>query len=190
MKIYQYTDYEEYVKIQSEANKLKIDFVWVDQKSIQTIASRFPKAEKILCHGTRNGEEIKLFQKFLPSASVIGTEISDTATQFPNTVQHDFHEQREEWMGQFDIVYSNSWDHSYDPNKSLLAWTNQLNETGVICLDYAVGAMENKSRPWDPFEANHDEILEILQKHELEIIEIIDSSKRNSKCNLYIVKRK
>ena len=46
-----------------------------------------------LCHGTRTGKEQEWFRKYL-SCDVVGTEISETATQFPFTIQWDFHKSK------------------------------------------------------------------------------------------------
>ena len=61
---------------------------------------------------------------------VIGTEISDTAGQFANTVQWDFHDVNGEWVSRFDFVYSNSLDHAWNPKFALQTWLNQLNPKG------------------------------------------------------------
>jgi hypothetical protein len=47
----------------------------------------------------------------------MGTEISDTAGQFPYTIQWDFHKTKAEWIDATDFIYSNCFDHSYDPQK-------------------------------------------------------------------------
>ncbi|MEJ0015745.1 MAG: hypothetical protein WDN25_04115 [Acetobacteraceae bacterium] len=48
---------------------------------------------------------------------MLGTEISDTATQSSTTIQWDFHEVKPEWLNSVDFIYSVSWDHRYDPVK-------------------------------------------------------------------------
>lgn len=133
--------YEEYVANQTRTNKLKINNKWVREENIIDIKNHCDKLnlspKKILCHGTRNGAEIKYFQKHFPNSQVIGTEISNTAEKFPDTVQFDFHDIKEEWINQFDIVYTNSWDHSYDLDKATNSWIKQLNENGIMVLDWS-----------------------------------------------------
>ena len=51
----------------------------------------------------------------------------------------------------FDIVYSNSFDHAYDPTKAILAWKDQLTTDGVLVIELMTG-VENISRPVDPLE--------------------------------------
>ena len=108
MKLYEYKDYDEYVSEQNRANALKIKHVWVDRSTISQIAETVDEASAIICHGTRNAAEQRYLKEYYPTAEIIGTEISDTADQFEMTVQHDFHEQKDEWVGKFDILYSNS----------------------------------------------------------------------------------
>ena len=42
----------------------------------------------------KNGNEQACFSKYL-NCDVIGTEISDTATDFPNTISLDFHDMKD-----------------------------------------------------------------------------------------------
>lgn len=132
--------YEEYVVNQTNINKAKINNKWVREENIIDIKKYCDKKgilpKKILCHGTRNGIEITFFQKHFPQSEVIGTEISDTATQFSNTICWDFHNINEDWINTFDIVFTNSWDHSYDLEKATTTWIEQLNKTGFLVLEW------------------------------------------------------
>lgn len=187
MKLHKYKDYNEYVDSQVSANKRKLNLVWVHDHTIEKLSEMLP-ANNIICHGTRNGEEQRLFKKYYPKAYVIGTEISDTANQFADTVQHDFHEAKKEWLKKFDIVYSNSWDHSYDPDKSLTAWKNQLSDEGHLCIEY----ITLTAKASDPLEVSPQEILELFEKHNLELINTFDTTGgiTDTPCTLYITKRK
>ena len=97
-------DYQRYRDIQIAGNKRKLTRVWAEQEVIDAIADflreRRPGLTRGLCHGSRNGTEVTWFrERFGAGVEVIGTDISDTATQFPHLVQWDFHERREEWVG-------------------------------------------------------------------------------------------
>jgi len=113
-------DYERYKEIQTAGNKRKLGAQWVREHEIEFISSHLTKLgaqpKFAICHGTRRGNEQTWFRKYL-SCEVIGTEISDTADQFPYTIQWDFHDVKPEWLDRCDFIYSNSWDHSYDPIK-------------------------------------------------------------------------
>lgn len=164
MKLYKYESYDQYKIIQTEANKRKLKRVWVNEKTIKQIKTYMPEAKSILCHGVRNAAELDYFQKEYPEGKIIGTEISDTATKFKNVVQWDFHNENKDWIDQFDIVYSNSWDHSFDPEKSLTTWKDQIKESGKIFIEHGYGPQENKSKSTDPLEIYHNEICDLLQK--------------------------
>ena len=164
MKLWKCKDYDEYVKVQTEGNVQKLKNVWADQKVFDIIATYKPDAKDIICHGTRNGAELDMFKKAIPSLYyIVGTEISHTAKQFPNTIQHDFHEQIQSYVNKFDIVYSNSLDHSYNPYKALKTWTDQVNQGGMLCIELATGA-ENKMRELDPLEISPKELTEIIEE--------------------------
>lgn len=169
MKIYKYSSHEEYIKIQTKTNREKINNIWVTQGSVEKIKSLQPNAEIILCHGTRNATEQKLFCKYYPEAKVFGTEISDTALSFPMTMRHDFHEPLRIFNGNCDIVYSNSFDHSYDPEKCLKAWHMQKSPTGKMFIELMVSDIDNRSTASDPLEISEDEFLRLCSNYNLHL---------------------
>lgn len=148
-------DYNKYKQIQTEGNKRKINNVWVIEENVAFLA-QYIKDKKNghpefgLCHGTRRGKEQKWFRKYL-NCEVIGTEISDSANQFSNTIQWDFHETKEEWKNSVDFIYSNSFDHSYNPKKCLDAWMSCLNEDGICIIEHT--SQHEKPTQLDPFGA-------------------------------------
>jgi len=160
MRIYEYKDYNEYVEAQTKTNRNKLSWVYWKPASLEGVSNHKKTADNILCHGTRNGAELKFFKKRFPNAYVVGTEISDTATQFHMTVQHDFTLPKEEWLGKFDIVYSNSFDHSIDPEKTIDTWKNQLSPTGTLYLEYSEEQSEGSYA--DPLDATAKEIEELI----------------------------
>lgn len=180
MKIFKYENYDDYVQAQTEANVRKIRNVWVRESTVRDVSRKFPFASKVLCHGTRNASEQKYFKKYLPNADVLGTEISHTAEKFPMTVQHDFHETKSEWVGEFDIVYSNSFDHSYDPTKCLSAWRDQLSLIGNLFVELMTRE-ENKSKRSDPLEIRENEFVELAESLGLTLIESFIVETKNSK---------
>lgn len=147
-------NYEEYRKVQTEGNIRKIDKVWVLEKNISFLSDYIKKTigkvEFGICHGTRSGKEQEWFRKYL-HCEVIGTEISDTAETFPNTIQWDFHETKPEWINSVDFIYSNAFDHSYDPEKCLNAWMSCLKKSGLCILEHTSG--HEQATRLDPFGA-------------------------------------
>ena len=150
-------DYEKYRQIQTEGNKRKIDRVWAREENIDFLAryitERIGTPKFGICHGTRRGLEQAWFAARL-NCKVIGTEISDTAEQFPNTIQWDFHEIKPEWMGAVDFIYSNAFDHSYDPEKYLNAWMTCVRPGGVCVIEHSSGHGPSGTSSLDPFGAD------------------------------------
>lgn len=188
MKIYQYESYEEYKKLQVAANHQKLHCSWVSFTTIKAIARRVLIADDILCHGTRRGDEIVYFEKCYPNSKVIGTEISDTAELFRNTFEWDFHEVKDEWVEKFDVIYSNSFDHSYDPIKCIDTWIGQLKNTGSLCVELMVGG-NNKSTRMDPLEIEHDEFIEILKERSFEVYYKFNINAVHGKSVCYMSKK-
>jgi len=147
-------DYEHYRKIQEDGNKRKINNVWADQPTINFIADHLKSAgrplQRGLCHGVRRGNEQKWFSERL-GIDVIGTDISETAKDFPNTVQWDFHEHNPDWVGAFDFVYTNSHDHAYDPRKAIGEWVGQISAHGSVFLEHTMAHSETGANELDPF---------------------------------------
>ena len=179
MKIYQYTNYQEYEKIQTEANIRKIDNIWIDKDTVQKIHSFKTDASNILCHGVRNAKELIYFNEFYPNSNIIGTEISITANNFPNVVKWDFHDAKKEWKGLFDIVYSNSWDHSFDPVKSLQTWKDQLTKNGCICIEHGTDKDVNVSKASDPLQIFDAEILNMISDLDMSVIHKFETTAFN-----------
>jgi hypothetical protein len=160
-ELFQYTkpdgsfDYERYRQVQSTGNKEKIGQVWVMEENIaflsEYIAKHLGRVQFGLCHGTRQGKEQAWFKKYL-NCEIVGTEISDTADQFPDTIQWDFHEVKPEWIGAVDFVYSNSFDHSYDPEKCLKAWMSCVKVGGLCILEHSDASAQ--ATELDPFGAD------------------------------------
>lgn len=148
-------DYERYREVQIIGNKRKIENVWVLEENIAFLANYIQKTlgkvEFGICHGTRRGKEQEWFRKYL-GCEAIGTEISDTATDFPHTIQWDFHEVKPEWIDAVDFIYSNSFDHSYDPKKCLNAWMSCVKKGGICILEHTSG--HEKATKLDPFGAH------------------------------------
>lgn len=161
--LYQYLDeegrfdYETYRRIQEDGNKRKLNEVWVIKENIaflsNIIFNHCPKPSLGLCHGTRQGKEQMWFREFL-ECDVFGTEISETANDFPYTIQMDFHQIKPEWKGNVDFIYSNSLDHSFDPRKCLRTWMSCLKPNGLCILEHSSRHTPAGASELDPFGAS------------------------------------
>ena len=199
VKIHKYKDYNEYRETQIFYNKKKIDKVWADEITLEKI-SDFLKNRintgiiKGICHGSRNGFEQNFFNEKKDGFEVIGTDISETAQDYKNSVVHDFHNEKKEWINNFDFVYSNSLDQSFDPKKALEVWLNQIKKKGFIIIEHSDQHGVISSGKMDPFgvEANFFPYLLSEWFGHLISIEIIKGSKinkNNAPVFLFVLKK-
>ena len=199
VKIHKYKDYNEYRETQIFYNKKKIDKVWADEITLEKISDLLKDRIKTsiikgICHGSRNGFEQNFFNEKKDGFEVIGTDISDTAKDYKNSVIHDFHNEKKEWMNNFDFVYSNSLDQSFDPKKALEVWLKQIKEKGFVIIEHSDQHGVISSGKMDPFgvEANFFPYLLSEWFGHLISIEIIKGSKinkNNAPVFLFILKK-
>ncbi|MDC3090213.1 hypothetical protein OA346_03085 [Candidatus Pelagibacter sp.] len=199
VKIHKYKNYDEYKETQISFNKKKIEHVWADEKTLEKISDFLienitTSIIKGICHGSRNGFEQNFFNKKKDKFYVIGTDISDTAKNYKDSIIHDFHEEKKEWLNNFDFVYSNSLDQSFDPRKALQAWLNQLKKDGFIIIEHTDQHGVIASGKMDPFgvEANFFPYLISDWFGHLISVKIIKSlkiNKNNAPVHLFILKK-
>ena len=198
-KIYKYKNYDEYKDTQIFFNKQKINKVWADENTLKIVSNFLKeniKSEKIkgLCHGSRNGFEQKCFINEIPNVEVIGTDISETANDYDNSIVHDFHDEKKEWIENFDFVYSNSLDQSYDPEKALNTWINQVKKDRYVIIEHSDQHGVISSGKMDPFgvEANFFPYLLTEwfgHKISLKIIKSIKKNKNDAPVYFFIMKK-
>lgn len=190
--------YEDYKQSQTSLNIEKFNVIWVMEEEIEKL-SKYIK-ENIaskgfgLCHGSRNGFEVERFKKNLSNYSVLGTDISHTANKVKNLIQWDFHEVKNEWLNNVDFIYSNSFDHSYDPYKCLKAWLSCLSDKGLCFIHInpqsMIKSLEDSQNKTDCLNINPEEMLEIISSVNGQFIETIDlfKNKKNDRI-AYIIKK-
>ena len=130
-------DYEKYVDYQTRQNKRKLENLGPDLSHKEDFLIEFVTKNTTpkfgICHGVRRGTENNSLSKGL-GVPVIGTEISDTATQFENVIQWDFHDAKEEWLDSASVVYTNSLDHAFDPIYALGNWMRCVHKKGCVYI--------------------------------------------------------
>ena len=197
--IHKYKNYDEYKNTQIYFNKQKINKVWADENTLKIVSNFLKesiKSEKIkgLCHGSRNGFEQKCFIQEIPNAEVIGTDISDTANNYENSIVHDFHNEKKEWIENFDFVYSNSLDQSYDPEKALNTWLNQVKKDRYIIIEHSDQHGVVSSGKMDPFGVEASFFPYLLtewfgHKISVKIIKSIKKNKNDAPVYFFIIKK-
>ena len=108
--------------------------------------------------------KILYFKKYLgKKIRIVGTELSHTAKNYPNTIQWDFHKIKKKWLSSFDFIYSNALDHSYNPDLCIRNWVSCLTEKGLCVIEWNRNNAENNST--DPFGASLGGLKAIIMKH-------------------------
>jgi hypothetical protein len=191
MQLHEYESYEQYKEIQIRTNKKKLKKVFCGANELSLIVNYIKdknlKVEHGVCHGVRRGFENQYFKDQL-NADVFGTEISDTATKFTDVIEWDFHEVKEEWIKKFDLIYSNSMDHSYKPKECLDAWMSTLSDNGRLYLHWTKYSLPKHSNQKDPFGASFEEYKAMIEeKYEIENILVLPSKR---KTKIFVVKKK
>jgi SAM-dependent methyltransferase len=163
MKIFKYRDYKHYKKAQIDANIEKYHRAWINTGTVEQIKKYVKKADKILCHGVRNGAELKYFDEVYNPSHIVGTDISPTVNRIKDfeVYEVDFHDPIK-YTDYFDIVYTNSFDHSYAPRKALETFNDQLTVGGYLVVELPIG-VDNQSNEMDPLMIEKEEYLEMLQ---------------------------
>jgi hypothetical protein len=140
MKLLTFGSYDEYKDAQVAGNRLKFHNVYAEDPELSRIASHFSARHagtgRGLCHGVRNGYEVRVLRRLMPGLDIIGTDIADTVSAIPNCIVWDMHETKPEWTGAIDFMYSNSWDHTYDPAVLFRRWSGCLSTGGRLYLPY------------------------------------------------------
>jgi len=136
-------NYQSYTTIQEKHFIETIDLLFANKIVIREICNYLEKnirdSKDIkfgICHGVRNGVEVKLFRDFL-KCKVIGTEISEYAEKFNDVIQWDFHDALDEWFVKTNFIYSNSFNHSYDPIQCLDIWMRCIADDGFLFLEWS-----------------------------------------------------
>jgi len=199
VKIFKYKNYTEYKETQIYFNKQKIDKVWADENTLKIIRDYLElniNSKKIegLCHGSRNGFEQNFFNKENNKFKVLGTDISETALNYENSIVHDFHDEKKEWINNFDFIYSNSLDQSYDPQKALDVWLKQIKKYRFIILEHSDQHGVLSSGKMDPFGVEANFFPYLLTEWfghsiSISIVKSIKINKNNAPIFLFIIKK-
>jgi len=170
---WEYNSYEEYIAHQKGRTKLRRRkkrpckyyrkmmrplFNLVDRKTIKTV----------VCQGVRNDNEVLCMKKLFPCSEVYGTDIRYENLN-NNIYCLDFSECPDEWYKKFDVLFSNSIDHSYIGDKILKEWIRITKK--YLVLQFS----DSDPRPSDPFSIDSKkDILDICNKFGLDVLYIKD----------------
>ncbi len=146
MKRHIFSSYREYIKSQCRLTRYKLKPMRHGESSVHKWVVKaiheywsthqvYPVANG-LCHGVRRATEIDLFQKEFNQGHWIGTEIYKPSCDGIKIIHHDFSKPMDESFPKFDIIYSNSFDHSRDPRVTARVWLQSLSPTGRLFIEW------------------------------------------------------
>lgn len=182
MIIYEHKDYDEYVRLQRRLTRKKTNngrntYYWIKEDGLlnvnKLIHSYIGDIKMMVCHGCRNGLEVNVLQKLNPDAKVFGTDLYGKAYKYDKAYfkEIDFDTVPEEWKGYFDVVYSNSIDHSREPINTLLAWKSELKDNGICFVNFHWGRGVSREDCFHLDPDNYElEIKEITEKVGMKIL--------------------
>ena len=150
METYEHKNYDWYKAVQRKLTARKTNqgqsiMSWIDEAGIiavnKLIHYYVTDIQTIVCHGCRNGIEVDAFQRLNPMVKVFGTDIYGKAYKYDRKYfrEMDFDDVPPEWVGYFDVIYSNSIDHSRNPINTLMAWKTELRNNGICFINFHWG---------------------------------------------------
>ena len=163
MRLGSYSSYEKYKEIQSQFSVRKRKYIWAQSDVLDEVVKQVRNLNILspfgICHGVRNGFEVAYFEEHMKDigAKIIGTEISEVSEENPSTIQWDFHDVKPEWIGKVNFIYSNSFDHSYNPHACLAAWMSCISPNGICVIEWTNSDNAEGLGTADCFRADLDE---------------------------------
>ena len=149
MELLNFKTYQQYVEAQRKTLRRRGSgpyFTDLEMDRIQAwLLLRGKRVDDGLCHGVRDGVEVQEFRRVFPTAVFIGTDMfphsgklgRDEDFRKKNPVKKwDFSQVLKEWVGAFDLVYTNSLDHARDPVQTLGVWLEQLKQDGYLFISW------------------------------------------------------
>lgn len=89
------------------------------------------------CMGIRNGDkEFSLFKELLPNSEIIGVDICNEVVNIGGLCL-DFNKLPKDWNNKFDLLFSNSIDHSFNIEKTLKEWRRVTKKGGLLFLIFS-----------------------------------------------------
>ena len=153
------------IKKLSICNTTPQQVAFITHLIIQLFPEESAQWRVVCCQGSRQGIEPYLFSQFLRTYSY-GTDISPTSAFFPGVFEHDFHKQL---TIKPDIIYSNSYDQSNDPNTLFSAWLKSLNHNGLLILRHGNDQNPDTVGDLDPFGITIDGLIELIRSRSSEV---------------------
>ena len=86
------------------------------------------------------------FNKIVNQINVFGVEINPIAKR-SDTLIESFDNLPKDWENKYDLIYSNSFDQSMNPEKTAIEWKRILKNNGLIIFSFTYDKMPTESDP-------------------------------------------
>lgn len=171
MRLSRFTSYEDYIKAQKRTVRKRRRgpfFTWHEILQLSKYLERARiQPQRAVCHGARDGLECFEFLKHFPKADIFGTDLlpyqgRPNAKRKAEVVCWDFNQQNKDWLGAFDFIYTNSFDHVVDPIVTLDVWLAQLKPAGRLFIQWNAGSAVATYQGGDCFGASFWDMARLL----------------------------
>lgn len=146
LKHREYSSYDEYVRHQQSKfaylDLTEYDHAYREQLRERLQSRAFLKpGVNVLCLGARQGTEVKAFRDL--GCFAVGIDLNPGRDN-PWVLPGDFHDVQFP-SASVDVLFTNSFDHAFDPEKLLREISRLLKSNGVLIVEAIRGEAENSS---------------------------------------------
>lgn len=149
-------DYQQYLKDQITRAESKWGRKWEYDEifkqalrlTIDSVKKEIGEPKDICCMGCRQGTEVFEFKERFPKAKVYGVDITDNIDSIRTHLdvhieKQDFNKLPDNWENKFDLIFSNSLDHSYEPRRTINEWARVTRSGGHMLLELSTTPENN-----------------------------------------------
>jgi SAM-dependent methyltransferase len=139
-------DYKDYLKWQKERalkkwglkEYAKVLFKQNFKAMWREVSGVIGQPKVIGCMGIRNGAEYFEFKQYLPESVVYGIDIQEKVVEVgENCYCCDFNNLPKDWEEKFDLLFSNSLDHSFEVTETIEEWRRVTKKGGFILIQFS-----------------------------------------------------
>lgn len=98
------------------------------------------KYKNMICLGSRNNWEKTILKKYLDSLEIFDLDICEKSNC---DYTYDFQKLPDSFLEKWNIIFTNSLDHSINPIETVNYWYNYLSKNGLLIIGYEPNVDEN-----------------------------------------------
>lgn len=116
--------------------------------TIDQVDDYIKNSRDICCMGCRQGTEVFEFKERYPNAKVHGIDITKNIDTIKTHLSvhielQDFNKLPDDWDNKFDLVFSNSIDHAFNPTETLQEWYRVTRDDGYLLIEFSTHPATN-----------------------------------------------